>query len=930
MGGLDVSNVVSEDKHYSSFICTICHNLVSLDAVVTSRCSHPFCRDCLGQWAAVCAAEGNACSCPKCSQNLTAAPDVDSMKLHGDSLYEIACRPLQEAQPLAFQVLTLVQVACHHQETEAEAESPSGSAASEPWIGDYGKMPACSSCPSSRRPAAPERTTSGQQEQRRKQSEADDVLLNGTARNNGDNNEAVAAKQVGGNNNNNDSNKENLLSSLNTLMKATTTKPDDDTTSCEIFPPDTTTTRKDEQQQKHFLSAVADNYSGEDDAAEEKDDEQEVVSLNHLSPRKQKTRWNGVNNNSISRDPPNSIAKSPSSGPTITTLTTPNSVTKMIPKLPATSPNKQQTTITTTSENPAATDPQQQATATATSKRAKSKRKSPAVANNFELSDGSTELENSYCHAIDWNMTSMNISYDEGAPAPLKTVTEEDDNNSQPPDLQSKEEGNDKNFKLEFEPESPDSEAEARKIRQIMGKAIKLKKQANAKFNKGEFANARALYTEGIAVMNGMKSSTEEECELISNMHSNRAVTYFREKHFEACIADCDKALSHDPLYDKSWIRKWRALLALGEFDLACRVLENAVLIVPNAKRVQEELTKTRSEKELLQSAKELLEKKEFRKARDLLRPHLRATDNICLLFIAARADTGIGNTESALEKVNKALRLNPVHKEGQEIRGYTLFLAGEMEKGAHLLQEAYCRDKDDKNLKQLLSRCQKTHSVFAKGRSCVKRGRYLDAAEHFTIVLKLSGEVPVKSHLYGMLRTERAEAWLLSGQFSEAQKDCKEVIVAQPENATAWVVRAEILVATDKAEQAIKELEQIRKTWGGDNPTISEGYRRVDFELRVLKADDELMDFVEELEAGNVSVLEGAESEYTFERRASTSSRTSVLRRKSKIKRRNSNDNSEKTSSSRNKKTGRRAAPRSFSSRQKHNDQSRSRSKRK
>jgi len=62
------------------------------------------------------------------------------------------------------------------------------------------------------------------------------------------------------------------------------------------------------------------------------------------------------------------------------------------------------------------------------------------------------------------------------------------------------------------------------------------------------------------------------------------------------------------------------------------------------------------------------------------------------------------------------------------------------------------------------------------------------------------------------MLRTERAEAWLLSGQFSEAQKDCKEVIVAQPENVTAWVVRAEILVATDKAEQAIKELEQIEK----------------------------------------------------------------------------------------------------------------------
>jgi hypothetical protein len=52
--------------------------------------------------------------------------------------------------------------------------------------------------------------------------------------------------------------------------------------------------------------------------------------------------------------------------------------------------------------------------------------------------------------------------------------------------------------------------------------------------------------------------------------------------------------------------------------------------------------------------------------------------------------------------------------------------------------------------------------------------------------------------------------------------KICEDVISAQPENATAAL--------------------------GSDNPTIEEGYRQVDFELRVLKAEVALNDFVHTL----------------------------------------------------------------------------------
>jgi tetratricopeptide (TPR) repeat protein len=399
---------------------------------------------------------------------------------------------------------------------------------------------------------------------------------------------------------------------------------------------------------------------------------------------------------------------------------------------------------------------------------------------------------------------------------------------------------------------SPASTAESRRI---FEKAEKLKKQANAKFNKGDFAASLTLYTEGIAVMSAVKAISIEERELLSNMYSNRAVTFFREKKFESCIEDCDKALVFVPSYDKSWIRKWRALMALGNIAAAHACLEAASEAVPSSQRIREELEKCKGDKSLLEEIERLCDNGEYHKAGDMLKPFSRNTDNIGLLLAAARVDAGVGFTEQAMEKVNKALRFVPMHAEGLEIRGKVLFLMGETEKGAHLLQESYVRNKDKKSVRLDLIRCQKTHSAITKGRSCVKRGRYYEAVDHFSTAIKESGDVPAKAPLYGILRTERAESFLLSKCFEEALRDCDDVLDAQNQNATAYSVRAEILISMGKAEEAKTELERIRASWGSDNPTIDEAYRRVDFELRVIKADNELMNFVEDLENGRFDV---------------------------------------------------------------------------
>lgn len=296
--------------------------------------------------------------------------------------------------------------------------------------------------------------------------------------------------------------------------------------------------------------------------------------------------------------------------------------------------------------------------------------------------------------------------------------------------------------------------------------------------------------------------------------------------------------------------------MALGKFQVALECLESGTNSLPESAKIRKELQKAKAEMALVEKSKELLHNREYKAVKDLLKVHMGSsgksngesggvTDNIALLHVAARADAYMGNMDASMEKVNRALRYNPNQADGLAVRGAILYLAGETEKGLHLLQDAYGRDKENKSIKLELQQCHRTHTSLSTGRSCVKRGRYLEAVEHFTAAMKEKTLVPEKTPLYAMVRCERAEAMMLSHNLDDALRDCEDVIAAQPENAPAWTVRAEILISLGKAQEAQEELMHIRRTWGADDPTIEEGYRRVDFELRVLKAEDELDRFV-------------------------------------------------------------------------------------
>jgi tetratricopeptide (TPR) repeat protein len=392
--------------------------------------------------------------------------------------------------------------------------------------------------------------------------------------------------------------------------------------------------------------------------------------------------------------------------------------------------------------------------------------------------------------------------------------------------------------------------------RDTFKKADRLKKQANAKFNKGDLAEAQKLYTEGIDAMKKMEPSRNDDFKLLSNMHSNRAATFYREKKFDECIRDCEYAIEYEPKMEKPWIRKRRALAASGDFDAAHTFLHTALSELPQSTKIQEEFNRSKAEMEAFVRAKGLMEKNQIQDAWVALQPLVETCETVAMLSFVAKVAIAADESNKALEIVNKILSMNPRSVDGLELRGVWYFLSGDTEHATKVLADACTRIQTSTQLQGALLRVQRTHAAYSEARLAVKEDRYMEAIEQFTIAIKTSSPLPRLSPLFAALRTGRSESHLLAHQYLQALKDCQEVVTVRREYAPAWIVRSEVLIALGKVQDARNELSLARRTWGAGNPIIEEGYKRADFEFRVLRVDAEITVFQSELDEGNTERL--------------------------------------------------------------------------
>jgi hypothetical protein len=162
--GFDRSHVLETGKVADIFSCHLCHGLVTLDAVVTPECSHVFCPGCLDGWVQQSVAESRrwsgdaglrqeeqqqpaSCGCPVCHMSLaiskssgrTKSPSQQSPEKNNYLVKGL--RALAVAQPVAFSVLRVLQVACVHFCVPVQQGPNSSNPKSRcDWCGDYGML----------------------------------------------------------------------------------------------------------------------------------------------------------------------------------------------------------------------------------------------------------------------------------------------------------------------------------------------------------------------------------------------------------------------------------------------------------------------------------------------------------------------------------------------------------------------------------------------------------------------------------------------------------------------------------------------------------------------------------------------------------------------------------------------------------------------
>merc|ERR1719491_1614800 len=150
-----------------------------------------------------------------------------------------------------------------------------------------------------------------------------------------------------------------------------------------------------------------------------------------------------------------------------------------------------------------------------------------------------------------------------------------------------------------------------------------------------------------------------------------------------------------------------------------------------------------------------------------------------------------------------------------------------------------------------ILQDCQHKLTAFQKGQARVKRGRYKEAVDLFTIAMNEGEQIPHRAPLYGILLTERAVTNLLSDQSEASLADCAEAIALKQGNLTAWTVKIEVYYALGRLQEARDELSVARKSWGARNEVIEDAYKKTDFELRLQKVDNELRFLAATVECG-------------------------------------------------------------------------------
>jgi DnaJ family protein C protein 7 len=382
--------------------------------------------------------------------------------------------------------------------------------------------------------------------------------------------------------------------------------------------------------------------------------------------------------------------------------------------------------------------------------------------------------------------------------------------------------------------------------------AQSFKEEANSKFGSGHYREARDLYDKAISIL--LHEGTEAESrELLATLYSNRAAAHLVLKDFPLAERDASHAIAMDPTYVKAYLRKARAFVQMGKFEEAVSSLQHkstsrnantAVLPDSNHPLLGKELGIVTRLRDKMEQGRQQLQANEYASAKATFGRLLQDTSAPNVLLGAARADLGLGLTDSTLRLTLQVLKAHPQSSEGYLVRGHCLVLMTEFESGIKLLKEAMRLDPDSTSMRTVLKTCSHVHALVQQIKDAIFYRQFDQAVQYATTAITQTTTqqcllLPAKSELFGWLHTERANANLRLKNYARVLQDCALVLYHRQDYVTAWLVRFQALHGTERHEEVLEEVTDLMRQWGANDDRIRKAYEKADFEVRKHKRPD-------------------------------------------------------------------------------------------
>ena len=284
-----------------------------------------------------------------------------------------------------------------------------------------------------------------------------------------------------------------------------------------------------------------------------------------------------------------------------------------------------------------------------------------------------------------------------------------------------------------------------------------------------------------------------------------------------------------------------KAQIEIGKFAEAYQNLYTAFHTHnPTSTTLKKQLAHTNYLKTQFQLGKNQYKEAEYAAASATFGALLRLKKAKVVILAAARADLQLGRVDQAMRLSLQVIRSDTQNAEGYEIRGHSMYFAGEdLESSCKLVKEALRLDPDNQEAKITLKRCRKVSKFLKDARNAVFHRKFEEAVELFTHALKESHPLPSKAPIYCILHAERGEAYLRLKQYNTALQDATRAIYAREDHVSAWLVKTKALHGLERHEEAKEELDDLMNKWGSGNDKIRKASENANFKVRLLKRPD-------------------------------------------------------------------------------------------